>query len=147
MNMMNTQAKIIVAVLVVAVVALGVTVGVMAASDGDRETTVSSHTGMNDAGYPGMMGAMGSMNSDDMLKHMREVLGEDAYQRMLAHMTDHRNGASMSDMTTVDQMMHRMMDGMMQNMPMGGGMLLPPGNGMHNESPAPAATPTPAPTP
>lgn len=142
---MNTQAKIVVAVLVVAVVALGVTVGVMAAGDGDdQDASLASHMMGNDTSYVGMMGAMGSMNSDDMFKHMREVLGEDGYQRMLAHLADHRNGASMSDTAAVDQMMHTMMDGMMQNMPMGGGMVLPPGNGMHTESP-PATTPAPTP--
>ena len=141
---MNTQVKMIVGILVAAVVGLGITVGVMAAGDGHNgNTTMADHTMGNDTGYVGMMGAMGSMDSDDMLKHMREVLGEDGYQRMLAHLADHRNGAPMTGNAAVDQMMHSMMDGLMQNMPMGSGTVLPPGNDQHHDSPVPATTPTP----
>jgi hypothetical protein len=99
----------------------------------------------NDTGSAGMMGAMGSKASDDMLKHMREVLGEDGYQRMLAHLADHRNGTPMAGNAAADQMMHTMMDGMIQSMPAGGGSVLPPGNDQHHELPVPATTPTPTP--
>lgn len=53
----------------------------------------------NDSGYMGMMGAMRSIDREDMLRHMRDVLGEDGYQRMLAHLADHRNGAPMTGNT------------------------------------------------
>jgi hypothetical protein len=141
---MNTQAKMIIGVLVASVVALAITVAVMA--DGDDmygNDSASAHMGTSDSGYQGMMGAMGSMDRDDMLKHMREVLGEDGYQRMLAHLADHRNGAPMTGNAAVDQMMHTMMDGMTQSMPMGSGTVLPPGNDQHHDSPTPATTPTP----
>lgn len=141
---MNTQAKLIVGVLVASVAALAITAAVMADGDGMYgNSSASTHMGTRDGGYQGMMGAMGSMDRDGMLSHMREVLGEDGYQRMLAHLADHTNGAPMTGDAAMDQMMHTMMDGMMQGMPMGGGTVLPPGNGMHNESPVPATTPAP----
>ena len=141
---MNTQVKIVVGMLVAAVVGLGITVGVMAAGDDHNgNTAMVSHMTGNDAGYVGMMGSMGSMDSADMFKHMREVLGEDGYQRMLVHLADHQNGAPMTGNTAVDQIMHTMMDGMMQNMPMGGATVLPPGNDQHHDTVTPATTPTP----
>jgi hypothetical protein len=63
-------------------------------------------------GYTGMMGAMGAMDSSAMLQHMREVLGEDGFNRMQEHLQAHRSGALTGD-THLDQMMHTMMDGMM----------------------------------
>ena len=141
---MNTQARLIVGVLVAAVVGLAITVGVMAAGGDDHDvSTTTNHMMGNDNGYQGMMGAMGSMDYDDMLKHMREVLGEDGYQRMLAHLADHRSGTPMTGNTGVDEMMHTMMDGMTQSMPMGGGTVIPPGSDAHHETPLPAVTPTP----
>ena len=140
---MNNQAKIVVGALVAAVVGLGIAVGVMAAGDNHDSVAMGSHMGGNDNGYQGMMGAMGSMDHDDMLKHMREVLGEDGYQRMLAHLADHRNGTPMTGNTGVDEMMHTMMDGMMGRMPVGGGTVLPPGNDQHHDTPLPAVTQTP----
>ena len=142
---MNTQIKAILGILVAAVIGLAITVGVMAAGDDeyDGNTTTPNHMMGKDSGYVGMMGAMGSMDSDDMLTHMRQVLGEDGYQRMLAHLADHQSGAPMTGNTTVDQMMHAMMDGMMGQMPMGGGTLPLPGNNAHHETPTPATTPTP----
>jgi len=139
---MNTQAKIIVGALVAAVVGLGITVGVMAAGDGHHDTTLANDMGTNDSGYQGMMGAMGSMDRDDMLKHMREVLGDDAYQRML-HMADHQSGTPMSGNFAIDQMMHTMMDGVMGQMPMGSSTVTPPGSDQHHDTPVPATTPTP----
>lgn len=40
-------------------------------------------------------------------------------------------------------MMHTMIDGMMQRMPMGSGTVMPPGSDLHHETSAPATTPTP----
>ena len=139
---MNTQAKIVVGVLVAAVVGLGITVGVMAAGDDHNgNTTTVSHMMGNDSGYRGMMGSMGSMDSADMFKHMREVLGEDGYQRMLVHLADHQNGAPMTGNTAVDQMMHTMMDGMMGQMPMDRGTVVLPGSDTHHETATPVPTP------
>ena len=141
---MNTQARLIVGVLVAAVVGLAITVGVMAAGGDDHDvSTTTNHMMGNDNGYQGMMGAMGSMDYDDMLKHMREVLGEDGYQRMLAHLADHRSGTPMTGNTAVDGMMHTMMDGIMQRVPVDSGTVLPPGNDQHHDTPASATTPAP----
>jgi hypothetical protein len=76
--------------------------------------------GMHDGrgGYAGMMGALGQMDSDQMLVRMREVLSDEDYQRMLEHIQAHRGAMGMSSDTRMDQMMHRMMDGMMAEMPM-----------------------------
>ena len=141
---MNRQAKIIVGVLVTAVVGIGITVGVMAAGD-DHPTnnSTSAHMGGSDIGYQGMMGAMGNMDRDDMLRHMRDVLGEDAYQRMLGHMADHQSGMPMSGNAAIDQMMHTMMDGMMGQMPMGSSTVLPPGSDQHHDTPVLSSTPAP----
>ena len=121
---MNTQARIIIGVLVAAVVGLGITVGVMAAGDNDRGGHMGRQVNLGD-GYGGMMQSMGDMDSGGMLKHMREALGEDGNQRMLDHFRDHRNGGPMAGNAGVDQMMHQMMDGMMQRMPMDGGNMMP----------------------
>lgn len=141
---MNTQAKILVGVLVVVVVGLAIAVGMMAADDDRDDSMLTNHMMGDDGGYVGMMGAMGRMDSDDMLRHMREVLGEDGYQRMLTHLADHKSSSPMTGNAAVDQMMHAMMDGMMQNMPMEGGTVLPPENDQHHDdSPTPASTPVP----
>ena len=136
---MNNQAKIVVGVLIAIVVGLGIAVGVMAAGDNhdSTSTAMGNHMGGNDNGYQGMMGAMGSMDYDDMLKHMREVLGEDGYQRMLTHLADHRAGTPMTGNTSVEDMMHTMMDGMMQRMPVGSGTVTLPSNDLHHETPTP----------
>ena len=135
---MNTQAKIIIGMLVAVAAGLGIAVGVMAAGNDDHsDGRMGNHMDGNDNGYQGMMGAMGSMDSDDMLRHMRDVLGEDGYQRMLAHMADHGNGTPMSGTSAIDQMMHTMMDGMMGQMPMDRGNMMP------GSSPDAAKTPTP----
>lgn len=84
-----------------------------------------------------MMQAMGNMDSDAMLTHMREVLGEDGYQRMLKHMQEHRAGGPMTANPAIDGMMHQMMDGMLQQMPDDGGRMMP-GTG----TPPPTATAT-----
>ena len=112
---MNSQSRIIVGLLVAAVAALGIAVGAMAAgSDGDSDGT-RNHMDADDP-YTGMMGAMGSMDSDNMLEHMREILGQDGYNRMMRHFEDHQKGVMTGD-TEVDGMMHLMMDGMTRHMP------------------------------
>ena len=121
---MNTQAKIIIGVLVAAAVGLGVTVGVMAAGDNDRGGHMARQIASGDS-YGGMMQSMGDMDSDGMLEHMRDVLGEDGNQRMLDHFRDHRNGGPMTGNAGIDEKMHQMMDGMMQRMPMDGGNIMP----------------------
>lgn len=133
---MNTQAKVIVAVLIAAVVGLGITVGVMAAGDNDGGGHMGRQMDSGD-GYGGMMSAMGEGDSEAMLKHMREVLGEEGYQRMQDHLRDHRDGGPMTGNTGIDGMMHQMMDGMMQRMPMDRGNMMP--------STGPGAAKTPAP--
>jgi putative AlgH/UPF0301 family transcriptional regulator len=65
----------------------------------------------------GMMQAMGNMDSDRMLVAMKEVLGPEAYQRMLDHIAEHRKGGAMAGNAGMDSMMHQMMDDMMQQMP------------------------------
>lgn len=48
----------------------------------------------------------------------------------------------MTGMTEVDEMMHRMMDGMMAQMPADSNNILPPSD-QHHETPAASMTPTP----
>jgi hypothetical protein len=119
---MNQQAKIIIAGLGAVAVALGVALTVSFASGNDI-----GMSGMTSGDpYMGMMQSMGNMDSDAMLEHMREILGEDGYQRMLAHMADHRNNAApTTGPTGVDDIMHRMMDGIMQQMPADSGGNMP----------------------
>ena len=118
------RVLVLVGGLTLAVVGLAVALGVVMVSDHDNRMDGSMAGG---SGYAGMMGAMGTMDSGAMLQHMKEVLGDDAYARMLQHMQDHKSGA-MPAMGSVDQMMHSMMDGMMGQM----GLI-----------PTPTATPTP----
>lgn len=134
---MTRQASVIVGLLVATVIGLAITVGVMATDD-DHDNA-RSHMMGSDSGYQGMMGAIGEMDSADMLQHMREVLGEDGYQRMLAHMAQHQSGDAMPNDAGMDQLMHRMMDGMMGQMPMANGTVMPPGSDSHHETPT--ATP------
>ena len=121
---MTQQAKIIIAGLSAIIVALVIGLGFSLAMDDD-----DMDMGMNgNNNHPmGMMQAMGNMNSDAMLDHMREVLGADGYQRMLGHMREHRNGAQMPNGSSVDDMMHRMMDGMLQQMPNDTNNMMPGG--------------------
>ena len=121
--------------LIAIIVGLVVTVGVMAASDDGRNDSMSGH--MDDDAYKGMMGAMAGMDSNDMLDHMQDVLGDEGYQQMLGHFADHRDGGLMAGDPAVDQMMHSMMDGMMQHMPSDSGNVLPPSNDEHHKTPSP----------
>ena len=138
---MNTQARIIIGVLGALAVALAVTLGVVIAVDDDDMMAGQGHIDGDDH-FQGMMGAMGSMDSDDMLEHMRQVLGEDGYQRMLNHMADHRDGEQMAGNSDIDEMMHQMMDGMMQHMPADANNIMPPGRDDHHGTPAARRTPT-----
>lgn len=108
---MNQKAPWIVAGLSVVIAVLVVSIAVIAATSDD------DHMGRVNNDYMGMMGAMGRMDSDDMLARMHSILGEQDYQQMLAHMAAHRAGGAMGDDAGINGMMHRMMDGMMQQMP------------------------------
>ena len=55
---------------------------------------------------------------------MKEVLGSDAYQKILDHLAQHRQGQA-SGNVTIDGIMHQMMDGMMQQMPDDSGHQMP----------------------
>lgn len=129
---MDRRVRTIIAGLSAIVVALAVALFVVAANAGDDDGM--DHGTMGNS-YTGMMQAMGDMDSDTMLDHMRDVLGEDSYQRMLQHFQEHRSGRAMSGDAGVDAMMHQMMDGMMQQMPDNGGPQMP-------MTPAPAPTST-----
>lgn len=119
---MSRYAIATIAVLVVATVALAVTLGIVLATDDDG--SAGNHP-MGD-GYAGMMGAMAAMDSDAMLERMREVLGEEGFQAMLEHMQEHQAGTDGPMAPGVDGMMHQMMDGMMSMMPAdSGGHMFP----------------------
>ena len=91
-------------------------------------------------GFMGMMDAMGDMDSGTFVEYMRDVLGEDGFGRMLDHMREHRDGGPMTGDPTIDDMMHRMMDGMMEHMPADNGVM--PGDlDTHHQTPAPRRTP------
>ena len=122
---MNRKAKAIVVTLVAALLGLSATVAVLAAS-GDE----GNMNGRMD-GNQGMMGTMESMDSDAMMVYMRDVLGEEAYQRMLDHCADAQNGTMMPDDPGAGQMMGSMMDGTMQD----GGGITSPGSPHHHELP------------
>ncbi len=133
---MNTPARIFIGGLLVAVVGLGVALGVVLATgssdDGDRATTRMMNS--ND-GFAGMMQAMDMMDSDSMLSHMRDVLGEAGYQRMLDHFREHQNGTAITQDPAIDQMMHEMMDGMLQHMPMDSGGMMPGARDTQRQTP------------
>lgn len=132
---MDQRAKVLIGTLliVIAVMAVGL---VAAAADGSGNSAMGGMR-MNGADpYVGMMQAMGGMNSDAMLTHMRDVLGEDGYRRMQDHWRNHRASGPMTGNPATDEMMHQMMDSMMQRMPADRDRMLP----------LPAATPTPTPS-
>lgn len=102
---MTTLTRAIIGVLGVSVVGLGIGLGVALANEDGSDDDM-----MNDGqGSAGMMSAMASMDSE-MLAHMKEVLGEDGFNRMQDHL---RGGTPMAGMTEIDEMMH----GMMAEMP------------------------------
>lgn len=137
---MNAQARMIIGVLGALVIALAVTLGVVLAMDEDG-TSARAHMDGDDS-FVGMMQSMGALDSEAMLDHMSDVLGPDGFQRMQDHLSEHRTGGSMTRDSDVDQMMHQMMDGMMQHMPADGDDILLPESDEHHV--APAATGTPA---
>jgi hypothetical protein len=100
------------AILVTFGIGLSAGLGIAAAQD-------DSNPAPNGSGYMGMMASFGDMNSAAMLARMKEVLGDSAYQQMLQHMQADRSGANPADDPAIDQMMHRIMDGMLGQMPMG----------------------------
>lgn len=124
---MITPTRTIIGVLAAAVIVLGIALGVALASDDDQDADMITDV----QGYAGMMSAMASMDSEAMLAHMKEVLGEDAFDRIEDHF---RGGTPMADMSEIDQMMHMMMDGMMAKMPPDSESILPPLD-EHHETP------------
>lgn len=137
---MSNATRAIIGVLVVVVIGLAVALGFAFAMDDDDD---DDHMG-NGTGFAGMMGAMGAMDSGAMLSHMRGVLGEDGFKKMQEHLRSHQAGGSMTGMPEIDQMMHRMMDGMMGAMPKDQSGLLPvpsPTSDPH-AGPGPTMTPT-----
>lgn len=104
-------------VLLIAVIGLAVGLTFALIDDGN---------GMHDGGdgYQGMMGAFAEHDTEEMLARMRQVLTPDEYDRMVEHIDAHKGAADMPPDAGMDQMMHRMMDGMMAEMPMdGSGMI------------------------
>ncbi len=124
---MITPARVTIGALLVAVAGLGVALGIVLATDDDDDD--DGHMMNQGQGIPGMMSAMADMDSDAMLAHMKEVLGEDGFQRMQQHFQDHPAGGAMTGMTDIDQMMHAMMDGMMAEMPMDANNMMPRSGG------------------
>lgn len=111
---MFIDSRILVGGLAATAAALAIALGVTLASADDGNDHVAMMMGQ--PGYAGMMGAMGAMDSPSMLQHMREVLGDDAFNRMEQHFRGHMSGSAMTDDAQIDQMMHTMMDGLMRQM-------------------------------
>jgi hypothetical protein len=112
----GVQASLI--VLSAAVVVL--TIGLVMALTLDNDT---AHMNARSNNYMRMMDAMGRMDSDDMLSQMQSILGPEGYQTMLSHMAEHRAGMMTSTGDSIDGMMHMMMDGMMNQMPLNRNMM------------------------
>lgn len=122
---MDRRARMIIGGLAATVIVLAIALVVVV---GDDDGSTAMHGGITNPSM-GMMRAMGSMDSDAMLTHMRDVLGNDGYQRMLKHMHEHRAGGPMAGDPGIDGMMHQMMDGMMQQMPDDRGGMMPRATG------------------
>jgi hypothetical protein len=120
---MDRRLGLAIAGLSVAVVVLSVALTIVVLRD-DGGTVATAQMPMG-GGYMGMMQAMGGMDSDAMLSHMRDVLGDEDYARMLAHLEEHRRGGPMTRHPEVDEMMHRMFDGMLELMPADRGGVMP----------------------
>ena len=125
---MITRTRTIVGVLSAAVIGLGIALGVALADDDEPD----GHMMDDGQGVKEMTSAMASVDSDAMLAHMKEVLGEDGFNRMQDHF---RSGTPVDGMTEMDGMMHKMMEGMMAEMPAGSNDSLPPSDA-HHETPA-----------
>ena len=128
---MSASRTIAIGGLLVAVVAFGVGLGVVFATDDEAGD-----------GSMGMMDAMGDMDSSAFAEHMRDVLGEDGFGRMLDHMREHRAGGPMTGDPTIDDMTHRMMYGMMEHMQAESGAMTGDPD-THHQTPAPRRTPGP----
>lgn len=121
---MSTQSWSIIGILAALVVAfaigLGTAIAMAIAMDGD---------GMHNDGNPfsGMSGAMHDGNMADMISHMKEVMSDEDFAAMQAHMQSHMDGSPMMNDSSMDGVMHRMMDGMMEAMT----------DGYHHASPTP----------
>jgi|CXWL01.1.fsa_nt_gi hypothetical protein len=138
---MNTrQLRTIIAVLAVATIGLAITLGVVLARDDDDGSVTGMGKGSSGDSFMDMMMSMGAQDSEAMLGHMEEILGEEGFTRMMQHFQSHRDGGPMTGNADVDQMMHRMMDGMMQHMPQDSQDILPPDVDQHHEPPV-AGTP------
>lgn len=131
---MNTQAKVLVGFLSALVITLAMTLGV-ALTRGDDDNPSVAHSPDGDQ-FAGMLEAIASMDSAAMLGHMKEILGDEGYQRMVSHMDKHQSGSKSND-ADVDRMMHKVMDGMMGHMPAEPGQVLPPASDEHHRTPAP----------
>ena len=127
---MNTRTTIAVGGLLAVVVAFGVGLGVVFATDDEAGD-----------GSTGMMEAMGDMDSGTCVEHMRDVLGEGGFGRMLDHLREHQDGGLMTGGQAAGDMMHEMMDSMMEDMPADEGAVMPGGSDTHHETSAPRATP------
>lgn len=134
----TTPIRATIAALLLAVAGLGVALGIVLATDEDGDD--GGRMMGQGQGIPGMMSAMADMDSDAMLAHMKEVLGDDGYQRMRQHFQDHRSGGPMTNMTNIDEMMHAMMDGMMAEMPADANNVMPRSG--HADMPTVTGTPT-----
>ncbi len=73
---MNTQARVGIGILVAVVAALVVTLGVVLASNGG-----------SNGGNGGNFGMMGNRDWAGMQEYMRDMMGDDAYEGMLNHMS------------------------------------------------------------
>lgn len=78
---MITPTRTIIGVLAAAVVGLGTALGVALATDDGSD----DHMMDGERGFAGMMSAMAFMDSDAMVAHMKEILGEDGFTRMRQH--------------------------------------------------------------
>lgn len=139
---MTRRITPLVAVLGASTLGLAVALTAVLATAGDDDNNRSNGIMMTAdmPGYAGMMGAMGSGDSDQMLERMREVLSDEHYAAMMQHLQDHRSGNPMPSNAGLDGMMHTMMDGMMGQVPgmmTSDGMMTPGARGM---TPVPSAT-------
>ena len=140
---MNTQQlRIIAATLAVVAIGLAISLGVVVARDDDDNSgSMGMGTGPSGDSFMDVMMSMGAQDSDAMLAHMEEILGEEGFGRMMQHLQNHREGGPMTGDVEVDAMMHQMMDGMMQHMPQDSQDILPPDIDQHHEPPV-AGTPS-----
>lgn len=106
---MNSQTRVLVGALSVAVILLFIALAFSMADGMDGD-----HHDDGDA-YGGMMGAMGDMDSADMMAHMQDMMDDGTFARMQEHMASNESTPMTRNMD-IDQMMHQMMDGMMDHM-------------------------------